>query len=184
MAVDSHTDPKMIQFHLKVSRCDQFGVGSDVVVGRVHSPLCPVTAIFKYIEIWEDRPGPFFVDCSHKAVTKQSFTKHIRGILNSLGLQQDQYAGHSFRIGAATNAAAAGVEDSTIQTLGCWHSAAFLQYIHTPREHLAVLATVLSHAGGSSSAAPNNWLTCTRLNTLIAVYLLLTHILSLLLPFN
>ena len=149
VAVDSHTDPKMIQFHLKVSKCDQFGKGSNIIVGRVDSLLCPVTAICNYIEIRGDRPGPFFMDVSHKALTKQRFIKHIRDILNSLGLQQDQYAGHSFRIGAATTAAAAGVEDSTIQTLGRWHSAAFLQYIRTPKEHLAALSAVLARAGSS-----------------------------------
>ena len=87
VSVDSHTDPKMIQFHLKVSKCDQMGAGSDIVVGRVDSPLCPVTAILRYIETRGDRPGPFFMDSSHQALTKQRFVRHIRDILNSLGLQ-------------------------------------------------------------------------------------------------
>ena len=50
VSVDSHTDPKMIQLHLKISKCDQMGAGFDIVVGRVDSPLCPVTAILKYID--------------------------------------------------------------------------------------------------------------------------------------
>ena len=156
VAVDSHRDSKMIQFHLKLSKCDQVGAGSNIVVGTVDSLLCPVTAILKYIEIRGDRPGPFFMDSSHKALTKQRFVEHIRDILNSLGLQQDQYAGHSFRIGAATTAAVAGIEDSTIQTLGRWHSAAFLQYIRTPKEHLAALSTVLAGAYTSSPLPHKN----------------------------
>lgn len=36
---------------------------------------------------------------------------------------------HSFRIGAATSAAKAGIEDSTIHMLGRWSSSAFLVYI-------------------------------------------------------
>ena len=68
--VDSYTNPKIIQLHLKVSKCDQMGAGSNIIVGRVDSPLCPVTAILKYIEIRGDRPGPFFMDSSHQALTK------------------------------------------------------------------------------------------------------------------
>ena len=71
-------------------------------------------------------------------ITKVQFVKEIRGVLGgSIELPQHQYAGHSFRIGAATSAALAGVEDSTIQALGrCGHSAAFLQYIRMPKETL------------------------------------------------
>ena len=116
----------MIQFHLSI-QCDQFGTG---VIGWVDSPLCLVTAILRLVAT---ALVHFFVDPSHKLLTKQKFVTQIRSILNSLGVQQDQYAGHSSEIiGAATTAAAAGVEDSTIQILGRWHSAAFLQYIRTP----------------------------------------------------
>ena len=156
VAADSHTNPTMIQFHLKVSKCDQFGTGANIVIGRVDSSLCPVAAILNYIVTRGDSAGPFFVDTSHKPLTKQKFVAQIRSILNSLGVQQDQYAGHSFRIGAATTAAAVGVEDSTIQTLGRWHSAAFLQYIRTPKEHLAALSTLLAGANSSSPTALNN----------------------------
>ena len=43
--VDSHTALSMIQFHLKVSKCDQFGSGAYVVVGRMGCLLCPVQAL-------------------------------------------------------------------------------------------------------------------------------------------
>ncbi len=79
-------------------------------------------------------------------VTKPWFTNQIRDTLRALGLPQDDYAGHSFRIGAATTAAIAGIADSSIQTLGRWQSAAFLQYIRTPKEQLATFARVMSSA--------------------------------------
>ena len=41
-------------------------------------------------------------------------------------------------------AAIVGVEDSTIQTLGRWHSTAYLQYIQMPSERLAGLSKVLA----------------------------------------
>ena len=39
----------MIQFHLKVSKCDQFGSGAYVVVGRTGCQLCPVQALLEYM---------------------------------------------------------------------------------------------------------------------------------------
>ena len=126
VAVDSHTAPSMVQFHLKVSKCDQFSAGTHVVVGRTGDALCPVSALAQYISMRGCQPGAFFLDASQKVLTKQRFVERIRELLTSIGLPQHNFAGHSFRIGAATTAAAAGIEDSTIQTLGRWHSAAFL----------------------------------------------------------
>ena len=68
----------------------------------------------------------------------------VRDALVTLGLSAQSYAGHSFRIGAATAAAQAGIEDSVIQSLGRWNSNAFLRYIRTPREHLAAYSRDLA----------------------------------------
>ena len=71
----------------------------------------------------------------------------LKGHLNITGLPSDQSAGHSFHIGAATTGAQVGElawKDSMIQTLGQWHSAAFLRYIRTPHDQLAVLPVSLA----------------------------------------
>ena len=57
------------------------------------------------------------------------------------------YSGHSFRIGAATAAAQAGLEDSTIQLLGRWSSGAFLRYIRMPREQLSLYSVRMARVG-------------------------------------
>ena len=84
--------------------------------------------------------GPFFRFANGAPLTKVRFTDRVRAILQDAGLPYNHFAGHSFRIGAATAAANAGLEDSTIRTLGRWHSSAFLTYIRTPREQLAPLS--------------------------------------------
>ena len=146
VVVDSITSPSMIKVHLKRSKCDQFGRGVDVIVGRTGSPICPVTAVLEYVRVRQDEPGPFFVSRAKTPVTKAWLVQQVRHVLRSLGLPQDDYAGNSFRIGAASSAALSGIEDSTIQALGRWQSAAFLQYVRMPREQLAHISIRLSEA--------------------------------------
>ena len=45
VAVDSRENPTMVRIHLKRSKCDQFGVGANIILGRTGQSLCPVTAI-------------------------------------------------------------------------------------------------------------------------------------------
>ncbi len=107
----------MVQIHLKRS---QFGSGSDIVVGVTGTAICPVSAMVDNLQASRD------LDPEGRTVPKPWFVNRIREVLSAIGILAHQYAGHSFRIGAATTAAMAGISDSTIQTLGRWHSTAFL----------------------------------------------------------
>ena len=146
VAVDNQLAPRMVQIHLKKSKCDQFGAGSDIVLGLTGMQLCPVTAILHYIQSRGGQAGPFFLKANKETASKPWFVAQIRVVLTNIGLPQHQYAGHSFRSGAATTAAAVGIPDSTIQTLGRWQSAAFLLYIRTPKERLAALSASLAQS--------------------------------------
>lgn len=90
------------------------------------------------------KPGPFFVTRDGSPLRKEKFIAEVRKVLALAGLRPEQYAGHSFRIWAATAAAIAGVKDSTIQTLGHWNSAAFLTYIRTPAHQLAAVSEIIT----------------------------------------
>ena len=59
-----------------------------------------------------------------------------------------EYAGHSFRIGAATTTVAVGVKNSIIKTLGKWESSAYmyLAYVRIPRERLAAVSRRLAYS--------------------------------------
>ena len=96
VAVDSHTTPRMVKIHLKKSKCDQFGKGVDIYMGRTDTALCPVSTLVTYIKVRGSQPGPFFLDSSKAGVTKSWFVAQFRTILGSIGLPHQEYAGHSF----------------------------------------------------------------------------------------
>ena len=142
--INDRSAATMMKFHLRKSKCDQFGTGADILVGRSGCQLCPVAAILAYMKERGGHPGAFFIDDNRVPITKGKFVARVRDALRSAGYPEEQFAGHSFRIGAATTAAMAGIEDSTIQTLGRWHSAAFLRYIRTPHDWLAAITASLA----------------------------------------
>lgn len=143
VAVDSTQSPTSIKIQLKRSKTDQLGQGVDIFVGKTGCPICPVAAVTVYMVRRGNNRGPFFQFANGTPLTKAKFTDQIRAILQEVGLPYNHFAGHSFRIGAATAAACAGLEDSTIRALGKWNSNAFLLYIRTPREQLAPLSKQL-----------------------------------------
>ena len=75
-------------------------------------------------------------------------------MLAEAGLDVSGYSGHSFRIGAATSAAQAGLGDALIKTLGRWESAAYQRYIRTPRDTLAGISSQLARLSYSQLHGP------------------------------
>ena len=141
---DNDHHPSVIRFFLKHSKTDQFGQGAAVYVGTTGSDLCQVAAILHYVVIRGDGQGPFFHFVDGSPLTKARFVARVRDALTRAGYTCQNYTGHSFCIGVATTAAAAGIPDSTIQALGQWSSAAFIRYICTPRDRLAQLSASLA----------------------------------------
>ena len=103
-------------FVLKVSRCPP-------------SLSCPVAILSKYLAIRGTSPGPLFIDAAHNPVTRAAFNEQLRTALCFCGFNSKFFKAHSFRIGAASAAAAQGLSDSQIRLLGRWKSDAFKKYI-------------------------------------------------------
>lgn len=103
---------------LKKSKTDPFRKGVKITIGATRDGLCPVTAILAYLEYRGSGPGPLFVWQDGTPITCTRFEKQVREALTKANLPAKDFAGHSFRIGAASTAAVAGLEDSVIQTLG------------------------------------------------------------------
>ena len=78
VALDNHTNPRTVQFHLKKLKCDQFGKGADIVMGATDDKLCPVQAITRYMTMRGSNRSPFFQNAAGATVTKPWFVRGIR----------------------------------------------------------------------------------------------------------
>ena len=143
ISVDRKTNPSMARIKLKKSKTDPFRQGVDIYVGRTFGQLCPVAAILAYLAVRGPDTGPLFMFADGRFLTRDRFVTRVRGALTAAGLDCSQYAGHSFRIRAATTAAQKGIKDSTIKMLGRWQSSAYLLNIRTPRDQLARVSAAL-----------------------------------------
>ena len=121
-----------VQVNIKASKTDPFRKGVATLIGRTNNDLCPVSASAAYITIRGSNEGPFFLLQYQAPLTREHFVKMTRDKLTAAGVDASHYSGHSSRIGAATMASAYEVEDSLIQTLGHWKSAAYLLYVRVP----------------------------------------------------
>lgn len=128
---DALVDPTCFQVHIKSSKTDPFRVGCVIYVGRGNSSICPVAALGNFLGLRGPPPGPLFCFADGRPLTRQRLSSMVQSILHSAGYH-GSYSGHSFRIGAATTAAARGVPDHLIKTLGRWSSDAYQRYIRTP----------------------------------------------------
>ena len=146
IAVNDPTDPTLMEIRVKASKTDPFRNGVNLYVGRTNNELCPIAAMTAYLAIRGGSEGPLFRFENGRSLTRERFVAKVREALAAAGINHTKYAGHSFRIGAASTAARCGIADSTIQLLGRWESSAYLLYIRTPRDTLAALSTALSRS--------------------------------------
>ena len=84
--------------------------------------ICPVTAMLTYFALCGFSHGPLFMLRDGRPLLQPHFSKLLKAVVEAAGIDSKRYSGHSFCIGAATTAAAKGIADSTIQTLGRWTS--------------------------------------------------------------
>ena len=85
----------------------------------------------------------FFVFEDGGVLSRQQLVTELSTALQEVGLDLSPYKGHSFRIGAATAAAKAGLSDCLIQTLGQWKSSTFKLYVRTSKEQICRVASCL-----------------------------------------
>ena len=143
VALDSHEKPSVVRLNIKASKTDPFRKGVQIFLGKTGTEICPVSALVEYLVMRGPGAGPLFRFLDGSPLSRSALVERVRAALTAAGIDPTPFSGHSFRIGAATSAAANGVEDSMIQTLGRWKSDAYLRYVRIPREQLAAVSKKL-----------------------------------------
>ncbi|XP_006824603.1 uncharacterized protein LOC102800610, partial [Saccoglossus kowalevskii] len=104
------------------------------------TPFCPVTTLQQFLSVRHKMfplaTEPLFLLPELTPLNRRIFTESLRILLARIGLQPHLFAGHSFRIGAATTAASAHIPDHLIQTFGRWSSNCYRTYTRTPESLL------------------------------------------------
>lgn len=113
------------------SKTDQLGKGAQVRLRGVDNlpGICPVQAMAEYLQIRAPVGDTMFVHYSGEPLTRYQFQAVIKKGARILGWDVTRFSSHSFRIGAATTAAANGTSAQAIMEKGRWRSAAVHKYV-------------------------------------------------------
>ena len=131
----SQACPQQMSVLLKASKTDTYRQGYTLVIACSPSPICAVTAMRNYF-LAALPHGPLFYFHSGRLLTRSAVVNLLRDAARHAGLPYRSLKGHSFRIGAVSTAAAAGLPDWLIKVLGRWSSDCYQLYIRTHRNVL------------------------------------------------
>ena len=130
---------------IRASKTDPFRRGTTILVAATgDASLCPVLAFNQYAARRPPGPGPLFQFLTGAPLARRNLNHLIKHLARRVGVEVERYATHSFRIGAATTSAAAGIPDWQIRTLGRWLSDAYHVYIRTPSDQLQAVPATLA----------------------------------------
>lgn len=130
---------------LPSSKTDPFRLGTPLVIPRVGGVECPYAALRLLCPAARHHGAPLFgLQDGYRPLSRAIFLHHLRLALSRLGLDDKQFAGHSFRRGAATWAAAQGIDAETIKLLGRWNSDCYKRYVdRSATERQTMVASAL-----------------------------------------
>ena len=140
--------PQHIVVTLKSSKTDFSRRGQSVVIAKAPGTVCAVSAMQQFFLTTRPSRGPLFSFRSGRLLTRSAVICLLRDAARCAGLPYHSLKGHSFRIGAASTAAAEGLPDWLldwfIKVLGRWS--------------LAVTSNISEHRNRSCCPRLHAWL--------------------------
>ena len=147
-------DPPYVELRIKASKTDQLRRGTTISLGSTRGEMCPVAALFDYLNARGGAPGPLFILQTGRPLTRAPFVAQLQQVLHQAGLPSNLFNGHSFRIGAATTASQVGIAETTIKILGRWNSLAYQTYIRPSSTQLAQVTGIIARGVNVPSTHP------------------------------
>ena len=149
---------------IKKSKTNPFRQTSTINIASSQSNVCSVAATRDFLlQTPASSPqSPMFQFRDGTPLSQRTLASNLHTLLELCGLQPNNYNTHSFRIGAATTAAATGLPTWLIKILDCWHSDSYEMYLHlTQATILQVPITMVAyhqnHTGVENLTTFNPW---------------------------
>ena len=116
---DLRRDPDRLRITVQRSKTDQEAEGQTKTIPVIGGDLCPVAALYAWLDAAGITSGPVFrrVDRHSKTygrLTAQSVALVVKAAASAAGLDWRSFSGHSLRSGFITEAMDAGASDSDI----------------------------------------------------------------------
>ena len=132
-------NPYMV-VRLKVSKADLKNQGVFITIGCTKQDICAYCSMLKFCLVRDCHScptQPLFIYKNGRHLTRQLLVLETKKYITQIGLDPNNYSGHSYRIGGATSAALHGLKDWEIQKLGRWKSNTYLKYIQPSTNYFA-----------------------------------------------
>lgn len=117
-----------VRVRIRRSKTDLFGRGEWLMLNKVADVLCPVSVVSEYLS-WGISAPSFLAHSTGVPLSRFKFSSMFHKCLGALGVDKKDFGTHSFRIGAATEAARAGLWDGDIRRIGRWRSTCYASYV-------------------------------------------------------
>lgn len=139
--------PDYFLLTLPMSKTDKGNQGVTIPIAKTGGPLCPYAHMKR---LFDSRPynpeAPLF------ALANGTFSRHtvitaMQRRIGALGTPPQNYLGHSFRKGAAQEAARAGLTEEEIKLLGRWKGTSVKRYFTTSPDRFLLLQRRVHRSG-------------------------------------
>ena len=142
---DLHRTPEGYQLWIGQSKTDPFRSGATVrLAPSGDSVLCAVMALDNLLARHTTQDGPLFRFQSGTVLTRHRLNHLISELAARSAVEAGRYSSHSFRMGAASAAAAAGIPEWKIQALGRWSSDCYKRYVRLPSSEMDTVASTIA----------------------------------------